>query len=100
MENTQHEIPSRFSLPRRINRLPELAYNMWWVWNPDAQSLFSLIDRITWEKCHHNPVAFLNKVERPRLNAVINDSYYLELYDRVIDRFDNYIGNPSKYLVC
>ena len=92
MENNMHEIPNRFSLPRRISRLPELAYNMWWVWNPDAQSLFSLIDRTTWEKYNHNPVAFLNKVERPLLNAMINDRYYLDIYDRVFERLDNYLA--------
>ena len=91
MENNIHEIPNRFSLPRRISRLPELAYNMWWVWNPEAQSLFSLIDQITWEKSNHNPVAFLNKVERPRLNAVTNDRYYLDIYDRVIGMYDQYM---------
>ncbi|MCE1255709.1 MAG: alpha-glucan family phosphorylase, partial [Anaerolineae bacterium] len=96
MENSQHEIPNRFSLPRRINRLPDLAYNMWWVWNPDAQSLFALLDRNLWEKCNHNPVAFLNQVERPRLNATINDRFYLEIYDRVINRFDNYLNNRQQ----
>ena len=45
MEPFRAEIPNHFSLPRRINRLGELAYNLWWSWNPDAQRLFSRIDR-------------------------------------------------------
>ena len=31
-------------VPERINRLEELAYNLWWSWNTDALRLFKLID--------------------------------------------------------
>jgi hypothetical protein len=57
MKKYFRETPNHFSLPRRIQRLGELAYNMWWVWNPDAQRLFSQIDRPLWERIYHNPVA-------------------------------------------
>ena len=73
MEKIRRDTPNAFSLPRRISRLGQLAYNMWWIWNPEAQLLFSQIDRSLWERLYHNPVAFLRKVERPRLNAVTND---------------------------
>ncbi len=89
--NLVREVPNHFSLPRRILRLGELAYNLWWVWNPDAQRLFSQIDRTLWEKVYHNPVAFLRRVERASLNAATNDRYYLEAYDRVTREFDQYM---------
>jgi starch phosphorylase len=85
------ETPNHFSLPRRINRLGELAYNLWWVWNPDSQRLFSRIDRDLWEKTYHNPVLFLRQVERSCLNAVTNNRYYLEFYDRILRAFDQYM---------
>lgn len=91
MENITKEIPNHFSLPRRINRLSELTYNLWWIWNPDAQSLFSQIDKDLWERVYHNPVVFLRQVERARLNAVTFDRYYLEFYDRVFRNFDQYL---------
>ena len=50
MENFKTVIPNQFSLPRRINRLGELAYNLWWTWNPDAQRIFARIDTSLWEK--------------------------------------------------
>ena len=31
-------------LPENISRLQELAYNLWWSWNPDAQALFTTLD--------------------------------------------------------
>jgi len=85
------QIPNGFSLPRRISRLGELAYNLWWTWNPDAQRLYSRIDRELWERTYHNPVQFLRQVERARLNAVMNNRYYLEFYDRTFRSFDQYM---------
>ncbi|MEW5867985.1 MAG: alpha-glucan family phosphorylase [Chloroflexota bacterium] len=91
MKTFRGEIPNHFSLPRRINRLGELAYNLWWTWNPEAQRLFSRIDAVLWESVYHNPVLFLRKVERSRLNAATNNRYYLEFYDRIFREFDQYM---------
>lgn len=91
MENFHVELPNIVTLPRRINRLGELAYNLWWAWNPDAQILFSQINRTLWNQVSHNPVAFLHQVDRPRLNAVTNDRLFLGQYDRVMARFDEYM---------
>ena len=71
------ESPNHFSLPRRIARLGELAYNLWWAWNPDPQRLYSMIDHVLWERVYHNPVAFLRRVERANVNAATNDRYFL-----------------------
>jgi len=91
MESFRTDIPNHFSLPRRVNRLGELAYNLWWTWNPDAQRLFSRIDAELWETAYHNPVRFLRQVQRARLNAVTNNRYYLEFYDRIFRAFDQYL---------
>ncbi len=88
MNQINREIPNNFNLPRRINKLGQLAYNLWWVWNSEAQILFPLIDRTLWDTLYHNPVAFLHQVSRPNLNAVIQNSYYLDIYDRVMKCFD------------
>ena len=97
MKTIRREIPNQFRLPRRISRLGELAYNLWWVWNPDSQILFSFIDKNLWEGVSHNPVSFLQQVERPYLNAVTNDRWYLELYDKVMQRFDDYLRGASTW---
>jgi starch phosphorylase len=88
----QAQLPNSFSLPKRINRLGELAYNMWWTWNPESQRLFSRIDSVLWERVYHNPVLFLRQVERARLNAATNNRYYLEVYDRIFAAFDEYMN--------
>ncbi len=91
------ELPNNFSLPRRINRLSSLAYNLWWAWNPEGLNVFRTINKRVWDDVGHNPVAFLRKVERSQLNAVANDAFYLELYDRVIKQFDAYMGDQTTW---
>jgi glycogen phosphorylase len=92
----KRDVPNHFSLPRRISRLGELAYNLWWVWNPEGQQLFRQINMRLWDELDHNPVAFLKKVERRQLNAVTNDPYFLDMYDKVMVKFDQYnSGNDA-----
>lgn len=95
MEAFTAEVANKFSLPRRVRRLGELAYNLWWTWNYDAQRLFSKIDPDLWERVYHNPIRFLRQVERARLNAVTHDRYFLDYYDRQIKSFDQYM-NPEE----
>jgi starch phosphorylase len=90
----QPPIAAELSLPKRISRLPELAYNLWWTWHPEAQWLFGRIDYSLWEELRHNPVQFLRKVQRPQLNAAISNVDYTRSYDRVMEEFDRYL-NPA-----
>ncbi len=97
MTNYKSKLPNHFDLPRRINRLGELAYNLWWVWNPTAQRLFNRIDNNLWELTRHNPILFLRQLERPVLNAAAQDPFYLEIYDRVFTEFDAYMQHRGPW---
>ncbi len=92
MTNFLTKIPNHFDLPRRIRRLGELAYNLWWTWNPYAQRLFNRIDNALWERLNHNPLVFLRQVGRAEINAAAQNPYYLELYDKVFADFDAYMN--------
>ncbi len=91
------KIPNHFDLPRRINRLGELAYNLWWTWNPHAQRLFSRVDNALWERLNHNPLRFLRSAGRFEINAAAQDPVYLELYDRVFTSFDDYLKTTATW---
>ncbi len=92
MPTFRAKIPNHFDLPRRISRLGELAYNLWWTWNPSAQRLFYRIDYALWERLNHNPLLFLRSVGRSEVNAVAQNPVYLEMYDRVFASFDAYMN--------
>lgn len=93
----QEFLPNNFSLPRRIERLGELAYNLWWTWNPDVQRLYKWVDSDLWEETTHNPIRFLRKVERAKLNAVTHDSNYLDFYDSSLQAFDRYLEREDTW---
>ncbi|MDY6846682.1 MAG: alpha-glucan family phosphorylase [Chloroflexota bacterium] len=97
MNNFIQEKPLKFSIPRRIKRLGELAFNLWWVWNPEAQRLFKYIDALLWEESYYNPVVFLRDVDRARLNAAVDDRYFLDKYDRVLREFDRYMNEKDTW---
>lgn len=80
--------PTTVVLPPRINRLTELAYNLWWSWHPEARELFAAIDRTLWELTYHNPVRLLREISPTRLQLLAQDPSFLRRYDAVTMAFD------------
>src|SRR5947209_5828603 len=81
-------------MPARINRLYELAYNLWWSWHPEARALYRTLDSELWDHVRHNPVRFLSEVEPKRLEEAAQRTEYLTEYDSVLRDFDHYM-NPG-----
>ena len=75
-------------LPDRINRLEELANDLWWSWNADARNVFRRLDYPLWRQTAHNPVLMLRLVPRERLEQVAKDAHYVADYDRAVQRLD------------
>lgn len=96
MSEIKYKMPNNFKLPRRIERLSELANNLWWTWHPEAGKLFLLIDPVLWEESYHNPIVFLRDVERQYLNSAVNDKVYLERYDQQMQEFDAHMKGGHK----
>ena len=83
-------------MPARINRLYELAYNLWWSWHPEARALYSTLDPDLWEEVGHNPVRFLSEVRPESLEVAANQTDYLERYDTILSNFDAYMHPPKQ----
>lgn len=79
-------------LPASIERLQELAYNLWWSWNPDAQELFASLDSDLWRKANQNPVKLLRTVRQERLNQAANDAAWMDRFAAVLADFDAYLA--------
>lgn len=78
-------------MPARINRLYELAYNLWWSWHPEARALYGSLDPDLWEQVGHNPVHFLSDVQPQKLEEAAENLEYLHQYDSVMSDFDHYM---------
>ena len=71
-------------LPKRINKLAEIANNLWWSWNSEFLKLFKRIDNDLWETCGKNPVKFLKQVSQERLENASKDILFLKDYDKIV----------------
>src|SRR5215207_10723790 len=97
MNTFKAKLPKQFDLPQRIERLGELAYNLWWTWQPDAAHLFGKLDYDMWGRLDHNPIRLLREIGRARLSQAVKDVDYLELYDRVFAGFDAYVADEKTW---
>lgn len=79
------------NLPQNLARLSDIAYNLWWTWNPDARSIFETIDPELWTRVNHNPIRLLHDVSASTIDALSHDAKYLERYDKVLAAFDEYM---------
>ena len=83
-------------VPRRLERLPELAYNLFWTWQPETQDLFKRLDPKLWEVTEHNPVRLLN--ETTNLEAAAGDTDFVEAYNRTLRDLDGYLGRRDTWM--
>ncbi|MCX6676959.1 MAG: alpha-glucan family phosphorylase [Methanothrix sp.] len=86
MDNYEGKFPY---LPERLNRLGELACNLWWSWHPEARALFYLLAGNGSEFKAQNPVKLLSETDRSALDAAAGDPRFLRRYDAVMARFDS-----------
>ncbi len=83
------------ALPKPLQRLRDVAYNLWWCWNPDAIELFRRLDADLWDEVGHNPVRQLSLLGQRRLEQAAADTAYLAHLDRVLDRFHVYLNGKT-----
>ena len=84
-------------LPKRINRLNEVANNLWWSWNTEFLRLLKTMDGDLWEKCDKNPVKFLKHISQEKLEEAENDVQFLKEYDKIVENFDSYMASKNTW---
>ncbi|RMG31896.1 MAG: alpha-glucan family phosphorylase, partial [Methanobacteriota archaeon] len=84
-------------LPKRINRMEELAYNFYFAWHKDVQDIFRYVDETLWRLSNHNPVLFLKRVSQKRLEEVSQDERFLRLFDEALEEFDRYMTQNNTW---
>ena len=84
-------------LPERIGRLNELAYNLWWAWNPDAINLYKMLHPTKWDHISHDPIVMLQETSHDMLKRAAEDERYLKEYDRILAEFDAYMADKDTW---
>jgi glycogen phosphorylase len=75
-------------VPHRLQRLPELANDLWWTWNTKAREVFRKLDYPLWRQTAHNPVLMLRLISPELLEQRAKDASFLQLYDTAIVALD------------
>jgi starch phosphorylase len=78
------------TLPPRLNRLAELANDLYYSWDRHTRGLFFYLDKDLWADCRHNPKVFLRRVSQQKLEEAAADRTFLEEYQRTLAKYDTY----------
>ncbi len=90
-EPTWKQVGVKSNIPKELNKLVEMAYNMWWSWNHNARSLFKSLDPELFEKCRQNPVLMLERISYERLEQIIKDKAIMKKMNDVYADFRAYM---------
>ncbi len=96
-----HQIPIwkdiyvQSDVPDKLLSLKVLAENLWWSWNPEAESLFRRMDPSLWEEVSHNPKLLLEKIDYKRLLVLEDDEEFVDDLEKVYREFNEYINRPD-----
>lgn len=92
-----NKITVKPQLPKRIGKLYDMSYNMWWSWNTELLRLFKNMDTDLWEKCEKNPIKFLKLISQDKLEEASKNQEFLKNYDDVVRNFEDYMEAKSTW---
>jgi starch phosphorylase len=82
------------NLPRQMEALKRLAYNLCFSWKGEIRDMFQRLDPRLWVECRHNPVLMLGLLSQERLEELSHDQGFLAQLDRLSESFDRYLSQP------
>src|SRR5437867_9249268 len=82
-------------LPEEVRGLRDLAYNLWWSWNPEARRMFSHISPGLWA-IYRNPIELLINIEPHHWETLLEDDVFLTMYKSVMREFKGYMSTTSE----
>ena len=74
-------------------KLSEIAGNLWWSWNPEAQELFNQLNPKAFVASNRNPVETLQSANA----AVLNDADFVRQVDAVYTSFKTYMTSAPRF---
>ena len=85
------EVTVKSRIPVELERLSEIARNIWWAWNFEATELFRDLDPELWKECGQNPVLLLERMSYEKLEALTKDKVILRRMNEVYTKFRDYM---------
>ena len=88
---TEFRLEARPRIPEGLERLEELANDLFYSWDHGVRNLFARIDPVLWQRVEHNPKLFLRRVAQERLDDAAQDRAFLAEYRQVLSSYDVYV---------
>ena len=85
------EVTVKSRIPAELEKLSEIARNIWWAWNFEATELFRDLDPELWKECGQNPVLLLERMSYEKLEALAKDKVILRRMNEVYTKFRDYL---------
>ena len=85
------EVTVKSRIPVELEKLSEIARNIWWAWNFEATELFRDLDPELWKECGQNPVLLLERMSYEKLEALAKDKVILRRMNEVYTKFRDYL---------
>ena len=85
------EVTVKSRIPEELEKLSEIARNIWWAWNFEATELFRDLDPELWKECGQNPVLLLERMSYEKLEALAKDKVILRRMNEVYTKFRDYV---------
>jgi starch phosphorylase len=80
-----------------IDKLKELARNLWWTWQPNVITLFRELDPALWRKVDHNPVEFLKRLPAEQLERRAAEMALDSRIDYAFRRLAEYLRDTDSW---
>ncbi|MBS1902896.1 MAG: alpha-glucan family phosphorylase [Bacteroidetes bacterium] len=93
--NEVAELRSR--LPKKIERLADVAYDLWWSSSRHARAVFRMVSRYHWSASEHNPIQLLKEVDPARFVALAEDEDFLRTYRVMLAHYDIECERSTKW---
>ena len=78
-------------------KLTELAWNLWWSWQPDVTSIFREIDPPLWSELGHNPILLLRQYPPEKLEIRARDAVLHSRIHGAYRRWNEYLASTETW---
>lgn len=86
----------KLDVPQGLDKLVEIANNLWWVWNHDAEMLFRDVNPEAWKSTQKNPLSMFEKTNYERFEELEKDTNFMNRLNKVYNEFSEYVKSKPR----
>ncbi|HYQ40141.1 MAG TPA: alpha-glucan family phosphorylase [Pseudomonas sp.] len=94
MTGTVYRLEVNPRIPQPLQRMEELANNLWYSWDRPTRGLFASLSHSLWGLTGHTPKALLKRADQRCLEDHAANPIFLGALDRVLAAYDSYHERP------